>query len=228
MRETKVLTVSWLITRAAAISLLGRPSAMRRRTSSSRGVSGVSRALFSVGRMRAAHLDPDEPACHVGVEVGRAGGHGPDAVEQPVRRGVLEEEAAGVGAQGPVHAFVQVERGHHEDFDGVRHSGAGQQAGDLQAVEDRHADVHHDDVGPHLAGGVDSGPPVPALAGHLHVGLGVDDGDQAGADQHLVVADQDPDRCAHGVPPVGMRARTVKPPSALSPALPSHHGREAR
>lgn len=100
------------------------------------------------------------------------------------------------------------------------HSRAGQQAGGLQAVEDRHADVHQDDVRPYLPGESYRGPPVPALARHLHVGLGADDGDQRGADQHLVVADQDPDRCAHeGLP--GMRARTVKPPSVPCPALKS-------
>ena len=71
--------------------------------------------------------------------------------------------------------------------------GAGQQAGRLDAVEHRHAHVHHDDVGPQPAGQVDRGTPVAALADHLEVGLGVDDRREAGADQGLVVADEHAD-----------------------------------
>ena len=69
------------------------------------------------------------------------------------------------------------------------------------------------------AGEVDRGAPVPALAHHLEVGLGVDDRREPGADQRLVVADQHPDRRGHDGLPAGMRARTTKPPPARRPAL---------
>src|SRR5690606_8906667 len=101
---------------------------------------------------------------------------------------------------------------------GVFDPGAGQQPGGLDAVQDRHAHVHDDDVRAEPPGQLDRGAPVTALPGHGHVGLGVDDGRQAGADEGLVVADQDPDRRGHAGVPTGIRARTRKPPSSRRPA----------
>src|SRR5690606_29173368 len=63
------------------------------------------------------------------------------------------------------------------------------------------------------AGEVHRGPPVAALPRDLQIGLRVDDRREPGADERLVVGDQDPDGRGHGASPAGMRARTTKPPS---------------
>ena len=44
------------------------------------------------------------------------------------------------------------------------------------------------------------------LADHFEIGFGVEDDAEAGADELLVVGDQDPD---HGAAPSGRRARTA-------------------
>src|SRR5690606_22517218 len=77
----------------------------------------------------------------------------------------------------------------------------------------------HPDVRVRPAAEIDGGATVPALAHHLQVGLRIDDRHEPGADQRLVVADQDPDRRGHEEVLVGMRAHTWKPPSSRWPAL---------
>lgn len=52
---------------------------------------------------------------------------------------------------------------------------------------------------------------VTGLADHGHVALGLDDHAKAGADQRLVVGQEDTDHC--GDPVSGMWARTANPPS---------------
>ena len=60
-------------------------------------------------------------------------------------RGVLEQEAAGTGAQRVQDVLVGVEGGQH---DHLGRTGAGAQpAGGGDAVHPRHAQVHQDDVG---------------------------------------------------------------------------------
>ena len=63
----------------------------------------------------------------------------------------------------------------------------------LDPVEVRHPDVHEDDVGAQCLGGVDRGEAVGGFADDLEVGLGVEDDAEAGADELLVVGDQDAD-----------------------------------
>src|SRR6185295_2710957 len=70
---------------------------------------------------------------------------------------------------------------------------------------------------------------VGGLAHHLEVVGGVDEHVEPGADQRLVVREQDPDHgrapscsacsaCAATVPPRGSRAATRKPPAGPGPA----------
>ena len=82
--------------------------------------------------------------------------------------------------------------------------GVGQDAlGRLQAVELGHPDVHEDDVRAPAAHEVDCGAPVARLADDGQVGLGVDDDAEPGAQQPLIVGDEDRDG------PCGRRGRLV-------------------
>ena len=104
-----------------------------------------------------------------------------------------------------MHVLVEVECGEHQDP--RRRARGDQPARRLDAVQHRHPDVHQDHVRrpplgqPHRLG------PVLGLAGHLDVGLGLEDGPEPAPHERLVVADQDPDAHARGSSS-GMRART--------------------
>ena len=62
-----------------------------------------------------------------------------------------------------------------------------------------HADVHQHDVGMRLAGREHRLEPVGGLAHDLDVGLGVEDQPEAGADERLVVGDEDADHAASSI-----------------------------
>ncbi|MET8050223.1 hypothetical protein ABZU75_21750 [Streptosporangium sp. NPDC005286] len=79
------------------------------------------------------------------------------------------------------------------------------------------AHVHHDDAGTQFLGQAHGFVPVGGLAHEFQVGGGGDDHLQGGADQRLVVGQDDVDRhrTAAGR---GRRAVTRKPPSGRGPA----------
>ena len=77
-------------------------------------------------------------------------------------------------------------------------------AGGLDAVDLGHPDVHQDDVGSLAAGQRYRLAPVGRLAGDFHVGDGVDEQPEGGAQQRLVVGEQDADR--HGVTGLPLRS----------------------
>ena len=83
----------------------------------------------------------------------------------------------------------------------------GDLAGGLQPVDTWHADVHEDDVGVGLSCQVNGCGTVGGLAHHHHPWLGVDEGPEPGADQPLVVGDEDPDRLGHAPPPSAVGGR---------------------
>ena len=85
----------------------------------------------------------------------------------------------------------------------------------LDAVELGHADVHQHDVGLERADLLDGVEPVGGLAHHLEVVLGVEDHAEAGADERLVVGDQQSDGHAtlNSLEVMGRVARTRQPPS---------------
>jgi hypothetical protein len=89
------------------------------------------------------------------------------------------------------------------------HAGEGALGGDLarggEAVQLRHADVHEHHVGAQRAGQLDRLAAVPSLAHDLHVLLRVEQRAEAGADETLVVGEEDADHAgadpgARGVP----------------------------
>jgi hypothetical protein len=77
----------------------------------------------------------------------------------------------------------------------------GDPAGRVQPVDAWHADVHQDDVGVGLLCQVNGSGTVGGLAHHNHPWLGVDEGPEPGADQRLVLGDENPDRLGHAPPP---------------------------
>nr|BFE69108.1 hypothetical protein GCM10020092_024090 [Actinoplanes digitatis] len=123
---------------------------------------------------------------------------------------VLEQEAAGAGAQRGVDVLVQVEGRDDHDGDRVRHLGSGQRAGGLDAVEAGHPDVEEAHVGAQVPGQFDGAVPVGGLADDLDVRLRVEDHRESGADDLLIVGDHHPH--GHVAPPArGSTAVTVQP-----------------
>src|SRR5690606_10043198 len=91
---------------------------------------------------------------------------------------------------------------------------AHQLPGGLQAVGLRHPDVHQDDVRAKLCDEPERLDPVGGLPDDLDVVLAVEDGAEPGADQPLVVGQDDAD---HRDSSRGSRALTRSPPPGRSP-----------
>ena len=82
-------------------------------------------------------------------------------------------------------------------FTSARSSRAGDLAGRGQPVDLRHADVHQHDVGEQFGRERDRLGAVAGLADDFDVVLGVEQGAEPGAHQHLVVGEQHADRHGH-------------------------------
>ena len=137
----------------------------------------------------------EQAAGDLGCEQGVAGHHGADPGDELLRRGALEQEAAGAGPDRVVDVVVEVEGCEHEDLRaGIA---AEQVARGLEPVELGHPDVHQHEVRRELARALQRLAPVGGLADHLEVGLRVEDHPQAAAHERLIVGDQDPDGLAH-------------------------------
>ena len=192
MRATWVLTVVSETMSSLAISALESPRATCLKTSSSRGVSSSRPGGGAAGRAAAGEL-LDQAARDRGREQRLAVGDDPDAGDQLLGGRVLEQEAAGAGAQGLVDVLVEVEGRQDQHPDLARALGHHLARG-LEPVEVGHADVHEHDVGPQRARRAHRLGAVLGLAHHLDVLLGVEDHAEAGAHEGLVVGEQD----AHG------------------------------
>ena len=116
----------------------------------------------------------------------------PDRGDELLGRRVLQEVAAGAGAQGGVHVLVEIERGEHEHL-GVAVVARRDQPSGLDAVQDRHPDVHEHDVGTGPLAELDAEPTVLGITDDFDVGLRVEDHAEAVAHQRLVVDDRDSD-----------------------------------
>ena len=110
-----------------------------------------------------------------------------DRIDQLFRRSVFEHEPACTGAQRRMDIVVEVERGQHH------HPGVGvafaDRAARLDAVQDRHPDIHQHDVGVRASSELDGRCPVGRLADDCQVGLGLQDHAESDPD-HLLVVDQ--------------------------------------
>ena len=89
-------------------------------------------------------------------------------VEELLRAGVLQQEAAGPCLQGVEEVVVAVEGGHDDDVPQVL---GDEVAGGLDAVHPRHLDVHQHDVGAGRPRLLDRLEPVGGLADDLDVVL---------------------------------------------------------
>ena len=89
----------------------------------------------------------EQPAGDVGGDQRVAVGRRVDGLHEQLGPGVLEQEAAGAGAQRAEDVLIEVERGDHHDRHRVRHVWPGQAPRHLDAVEPGHPDVDEEDVG---------------------------------------------------------------------------------
>jgi hypothetical protein len=109
---------------------------------------------------------------------------------------VLDDEAAGPGADGLEHVLVELEGGEDDDAHLGQPVVGGDRAGGGQAVGARHADVHEHDVGPLPPGELHRLLAVTGLADHRDVVLGVEQRPEARPHQVLVIGEQHPDHRA--------------------------------
>lgn len=88
----------------------------------------------------------------------------------------------------------------------------------LEAVELRHADIHHDDVGVKTRRLVDRLQPVAGFSDDVDVLLAREEHAEAGPNHRLVVGDEHPDRHGRSLL-TGRRAQRMKPPPTAVPAV---------
>jgi hypothetical protein len=163
---------------------LDSPRAINTSTSSSRGRSGAGRGAREL---------LDQPLGDRGRDQRLAGGEGVDRGDELLGRSVLEQEAARASPQRLVDVLVEVEC--RQDQHRGRGLSVGEDpAGCLEPVQVGHLDVHQDDVGTAPARELDGVAPVDRLADDVEVGLQLEDGAKARADERLVVGDQHGDR----------------------------------
>ena len=144
------------------------------------------------GSGQAVRKGRQQPARDAGSDHRIAVGDRADGRQQLPGRRVLEQKAAGAGAQPGVDVFVEVEGG--EDDDPSVAVGRGDQARRLHPVDLGHAHVHQHDVG---GGPLGRGHGLAAGRGFpddRHVRLALDHHAKAHPHQPLIVGQQDSDR----------------------------------
>ena len=135
-----------------------------------------------------------------------AAGDGAHRLDEVLGVGVLEQEAAGPGAETREDVVVLVEGGEDDD---PRQVVRDDPAGCLDAVHDRHLHVHEHDVGSQLAAQPDGLGPVVRLTDHLEVLLDGEDEREAGAHEPVVVDEEHAGGCGHDASSgSGIRTRT--------------------
>ena len=179
-----LLTVFGLIPSRKAICLLATPAPRRARTSR-------SRSLMRLGRPAGAAL-LDERRGDARGERRRALRRGLDPREQLLGLGVLEQVAGRarverVGDPPPVGE-------RRQDDDARPVLAAADRARGLDAVHDRHLQVHEDDVGVAVRAAVDGLLAVARDAHDLDAVAGLEQAGDPDADDLVVVGDQDTDR----------------------------------
>ena len=133
----------------------------------------------------------DEAPCNAGREQGVTPRHNSYRVDQVSWLGVLDQEAAGSGADGLVDELVRLERRQDDDL----HAGQIVLGGDpprgLKPVHVRHPDVHQHDVGSLPPGQRDGLRAVGGLTHNFHVVGAIDEHPETGPDQRLIISEQD-------------------------------------
>ena len=153
---------------------------------------------------------------HPRVDVDVAANGRMDRLDDLRLLGPLDHVAGGAGAQRFVHhALVLV---HGEEQHEELRVPLLQAQRRLDAVLRGHRDIEQDDVGLQALGQAQRLRAVARLADDLEVGVGQEQGPEAGADHRVVVSDQDADR--QSAPP----PRWWSPPRGRSPPSTSHPG----
>jgi len=111
-----------------------------------------------------------------------------DGVEKDAVGFVLEDVAAGAGFDDLLDEVVGLVHGEDKNFGGGR--GFADLAGGFNAVEERHADVEDGDVGLVLGGFFDSVAAVGCFGANLPTGARLKESTEAGADDGVIIRDQ--------------------------------------
>ena len=145
------------------------------------------------------------------------------ACDELIARDVFEQEPTGAGLERSVEVLVEVKRG--QDQDPRRKAAGDDSASGFDPVEVRHAHIQKRDVWPCVSGKVDGFDPVCGLAHHGDVGLVFQDGGEPGADERLVVGNQDADHAGSNAlsvnPPLSPPASSSPPSSETRSAIPT-------
>ncbi|MDH6614991.1 hypothetical protein M2163_002099 [Streptomyces sp. SAI-135] len=148
-------------------------------TSRSRSVSPAS-APSAAGSLERAANSAMRPAGHPGREERVALDHRPHGTQEFRRFGVLDQEAGGTGADRLEDVLVELEGGEHDHPHVLEAGVPGDAPGRGETVEQRHADVHQDDVRPQFAHLAHRLLAVGGLPRHLDVRLRVEQGPETG------------------------------------------------
>src|SRR5262249_44596686 len=155
------------------------------------------------------------------------GGDDPDSFQQLLWRRVLQHESARAAAQRREDVLVIIEGRDHEYPRRGPRPGLEDHPGCLQAVHDRHPEVHEHHVRSQRACLADRSGAVLCLANDLQIVGVLDEQPESAAHQRLIVSDQDGDRSVHAaVSPdsaadrrsAGNTATTSNPPPCSCPA----------
>ena len=119
-------------------------------------------------------------------------------VEELLRAGVLQQEAARPGVERVEQVVVAVEGRHDHHVSEVL---GDEVAGGLDAVHPRHLDVHQDDVGARRAGLLDGLEAVGRLGHDLDVVLDRQHHREPRAHHRVVVDEEHPQACRGGFGP---------------------------
>ena len=185
------MTVFSLISSRRAINLFAQPLADERQ-----------HLALAIGELRGARLAPvgEQLARDLRVERRLAAGGRSDPLDELLRGGVLEQVAERAGIDRPEHLLAI--GGGGEDHDPRLRASRDHPPGGLDPVHLRHRQVEQHDVGLDLGDGGDRGGAVADRCDDVDVGLGAEQLDQAGADDRMILREQQPDH----------RKATIEPP----------------
>ena len=210
-----VFTVLSEMCSSPPISPLPSPRATASSTASSRSVSGLAGDTGGSGRELAKALM--SRSVTVGSISASPRAAARTASARSSRPRVFQEESARTRAERGVYVLVEVECRDDDDRDRIDDIGAGEPAGRLEAVHDRHPDVDQTHIGTQSACKCDGFCAVTGFADDLDTRLRVEDHAQARADQVLVVGDEHAH--VHAVHLArGSAAFTTHPPFGPRPA----------
>jgi len=122
-------------------------------------------------------------------EVGLVVAEGVDGGEEDAVSVVLEDIAAGAGFNDLMHEFVGFVHGEDQDLRAGR--SFMNAAGGVHAVEERHTDIENSDIGFEFGGFFDGITAIHGFGADMPAIAGFEEGAQAGANDGVIIRDQD-------------------------------------